>query len=81
MHTVAEQHITTDTDEHDAAAQTAVPEAVEVKPAAPEGVEVEHQTLGRKTESFSTSAKTSPKACANPIIVPDKVPGNAKGTT
>ena len=23
----------------------------------------------------------SPKACANPIIVPDKVPGKAKGTT
>ena len=33
------------------------------------------------TIPINISGAVSPNACANPIIVPDKVPGSANGTT
>ena len=42
---------------------------------------VEGISTTKATIPIKINGAVSPKAWANPIIVPDKVPGNAKGTT
>ena len=67
MQTAVEQQLAKEHDEHDAAAQTAAQEAVEVNLAAPDGVDVTSATPESakpvaQTDSLTTTPKTSAKA-------------------